>query len=206
MSCLLEVEAHCTARQRNSKTPEAHWQVAGATKVVAVDDERLSAALARLVDDRRAALLAEWRIGQHQLVSAVFAREAILYQHRHLRGVGPDAMEDKVHAAEPCDTVHQFHASHRIVVEMPEPRLIELVVLADKGMRGEQKAAGAAGRIADHFARTRLHHLHDGLDQRTRGEVLARTTFHVLRVLLQPPFVGGALHVGVERRPFLLVD
>ena len=35
---------------------------------------------------------------------------------------------------------------------------------------------------------------------------MAGAAFHVLGVLLQEPFVSVAFNVGVERRPFFLVD
>jgi hypothetical protein len=48
------------------------------------------------------------------------------------------------------------------------------VAVDDVVVRREEEAAGAAGRIADRFLRPRVHHLHDGLDQRPRREVLPR--------------------------------
>ena len=67
----------------------------------------LFARLARLVDDGDAALLAEGRIGQHQLVFAVLAGQRVF----HLNGLGAsvpircrlDAVEEEVHRAEPRD-------------------------------------------------------------------------------------------------------
>ena len=46
----------------------------------------------------------------------------------------------------------------------------------------------------------------DRLDQRPRREVLAGAALGVLRVLLEQPLVGVALHVGVEAEPALAVD
>src|SRR5438876_3555863 len=78
-------------------------------------------------------------------------------------------------------------------------------------MSGEKKAAGAARRIANckwlsAFGRLRLHYIDDGADERARSEVLTGAAFHVLGVLLQETFVSIALYIGIERRPFFLVD
>lgn len=48
--------------------------------------------------------------------------------------------------------------------------------------------------------------VHDGLDERARGEGLAGATLGVLGGLLQQALVGVALHVRVERGPRLAVD
>ena len=135
-------------------------------EVVSVDDERFFARLARLVDDGHAALLAEGWVGQHQLIFAVLARERVLYLHRHVRRVAPDAVQHQVHAAEPRDAVHQFNAAELLGVEETKLRLVEFVMPANKIVRREQETARAASRIADHLAGPRLHHLHDRLDQR----------------------------------------
>ena len=80
------------------------------------------------------------------------------------------------------------------------------IVLHHIVVRREQKAAGAAGRIAYGFPGLRGHDIHDGLDQRARGEVLAGAGLGVLGVLFQQAFVGIALHVGAHRHPGFLVD
>jgi hypothetical protein len=71
-------------------------------------------------------------------------------------------------------------------------------VLADVVVGRQQEAAGAAGRVADGLARPGLHHVDHGLDERPRGEVLARARLDVLGVLLQQPFVDVGLDVDVE--------
>ena len=58
---------------------EIELLVAGAgPEIVAVDDERLFGRLAPLVDDGDAALLAERRIGQNDLVFAMLSGQCIL--------------------------------------------------------------------------------------------------------------------------------
>ena len=71
---------------------------------------------------------------------------------------------------------------------------------------GQQKAAGAAGRVADRLPRLGGDDVDDRLDQRPRGEVLAGAALGVLGVLLQQPLVGVPLHIGAHHRPVFLVD
>src|SRR5581483_8253552 len=80
------------------------------------------------------------------------------------------------------------------------------VAVDDVVVRGEEKAAGAAGRVAHALARPRRDAVDHRGDQRTRREVLASAALGVLRVLLQQALVGVALHIGAHRRPVLGVD
>ena len=175
-------------------------------EIVAMHDERLFLFVAGFVDDRDAALLSEWRIGEHHLVFAVFTSERVFHHHRHVRRIAADAVKHKIHAAESRDAIDQLDAAKLFGVQKRELFLIELVVVADEIVRDEKETAGAARRIANCFARSRLHHVDDCANERTRSEVLAGAAFHVLGVLLQEPFVSVAFYVGVERRPFFLVD
>jgi hypothetical protein len=61
--------------------------------------------VARFVDDSDAALLSEWRIGQHHLVFAVFSGERVFHHHRHVSGIATNSVKDEVHAAEAGDTI-----------------------------------------------------------------------------------------------------
>ena len=85
--------------------------VAGAgPEVSPIDDERFLGRVARLVDDSDAALFAEWRIGQNQVVIPMLAGQRVLGLDGHfVRAVAPDPVEEEVHAAEPGDSVHQLH-------------------------------------------------------------------------------------------------
>ena len=80
------------------------------------------------------------------------------------------------------------------------------VVVRDVVVCGKEKAAGAAGRVANRLAGLGGNAVHHRLDQRTRREVLAGAGLGVLRVLLQQALVGLALHVGAHRGPVFLVD
>ena len=73
-------------------------------------------------------------------------------------------------------------------------------------IRREKEAAGAARRIADRLSRLRRNDIDHPRNQRTWREVLPGSRLHVLRVLLQQPLVGIALHVRAHHRPVFLVD
>ena len=61
----------------------------------------------------------------------------------------PDAVKQEVHAAEPRDAIDQLDAAKLLGVQKRELFLVELVVIANEIVRGEQETAGAAGRIAN---------------------------------------------------------
>jgi hypothetical protein len=147
----------------------------------------------------------------------VFAGERVLHHHWHVRcvcrlaGSGPDAVKHDVHAAESRHAIDQLNAAKLLRVKKRELLLVEFVVIANVVVSNKQETAGAACGIANckwlsAFGRLRLHDIDNCADQRTRREVLTGTAFHVLRVLLQEPFVSVAFDVGIERRPFFLVD
>ena len=98
----------------------------------------------------------------------------------------------------PSDAIHQFDAEKRAALEPFLLRAVERVMPGDVIMRREQETTRAARRITDGLFRLRTHHVHDGGDEGTRREILARAAFHVLGVLLQQPLVSVALHVGGE--------
>ena len=79
------------------------------------------------------------------------------------------------------------------------------IVLDEVLVRRQEEAAGATRRVADHLAGLGRNHFDNGLDQRTRGEVLTRPALHVLGVLLQEALVDGALHIHVQADPGLAV-
>ena len=107
-------------------------------EVVAMNDERLFLFVAGFVDDRNAALLAEWWIGQHHLVFAVLAGERVFYHHRHMRGIAADAVKHEVHAAKPRDAIDQLDAAKLLCVQKCELFFIELVVIANEIVRRKQ--------------------------------------------------------------------
>ncbi len=70
----------------------------------------------------------------------------------------------------------------------------------------EKKAARAAGRVRDDLPWLGLDAVEDGVDERARREVLARTALHVLRVTFEETLVGIALHVGGHLQPGFVPD
>ena len=81
------------------------------------------------------------------------------------------------------------------------------VVLDDVVVRGEQEAAGAAGRVADRLAGLRAACTSTMAWMSGRGvKYWPAPPLVSCGVLLQQPLVGVALHVGVERDPLLAVD
>jgi hypothetical protein len=69
-----------------------------------------------------------------------------------------------------------------------------------------RKPAGARGGVLHHLARLRVDQGHDGVDERTRREVLPRARLHLAGVLLQQPFVEVAEALFAGAVPVELVD
>ena len=116
-------------------------------------------------------------------------------------------MQHQVHRAHARRALHQLPAAKGAVFQVALLVAGEVgVVLRQVLVRGEQKAAGAAGRIADHLARPARDAIHHRLNERARREVLAGAGLDVLRVALQQALVGVALHVGAHRRPVFRAD
>ena len=124
-------------------------------KIVPVDGQRFLGLLARLVDHRDAALLAEGRICQDQVVLAVLARERVLGCHGQLRHrrIPADAVQKEVHRAKPGDAVHQFDAEDRTVTQPLLLLPVERVMMGNVVVRRQEEATRAAGRIADRLPR-----------------------------------------------------
>src|SRR5437868_3010754 len=105
--------------------------------------------------------------------------EGVLYHHRHVRRVGPDAVKHKIHAAESRDAVDQLDAAKLFSVQKRKLFLIELVVIPYEVVRSEKESSGAASWIANNagaartVGRLRLHYIDNCADERTRSEVLA---------------------------------
>ena len=139
-----------------------------------------------VVDDGHAALLAEGRIGQDDLVFAVLPGQRVLGDDGQVLFQLPaDAMQQQVHRAQPRDAVHQLDAEERAALELLLLRPVERVMLGQVIVRREQEATRAARRITNGLPRLRGDHVHHRGDERARREVLARAAFHVLGVLLQ---------------------
>jgi hypothetical protein len=113
-------------------------------------------------------------------------------------------VEQQVHRAQAGGRIGDLPPPQRVQLEVLLLVLVEPVVLGNVVVGREQEAAGAHGRIHEGLPRLGLHHVHEGADQRSRGEVLPGPGLGGR--LLQQALVGVALHVGVEARPLLAVQ
>jgi hypothetical protein len=124
-----------------------------------------------------------------------------------------DAVEEQVHEREPARSRHEVLA----VINFLADEIIRAIEhaagdgLGDEPFpRADEEAARAAGGIADAevglAARVGLHDAADGLDERARGEVLARAFLAFAGGLFEQTFERRPLHVHVHRRPILLVN
>ena len=97
-------------------------------------------------------------------------------------------MQVEVHGAQPSRFRYQLEAAGEAALEVPILVGIELcsVLREDVLVGGDEKAAGAAGRIADCVVGSGAHDVYDALYERTGGEVLA-----------------GALNDTADRPPML---
>jgi hypothetical protein len=84
----------------------------------------------------------------------------------------------EVHGTQPHHLIDDVHALERRVAQRVQP-LPVLGLRLHVVVGGEQKAARAAGRVADGLADLRIHAAHDGLDHRPRREVLPGAGLHL---------------------------
>ena len=164
-------------RMRLDVLDEVELLVAGGgPEVVAHDGLRLALGLALFGDEGDAALLAEGRIGQHHVEAVAgvggqaVGRRGWGCRRRwrrcragrgSSRTAGPRCPRSPSRAARRGRRCCHWSRSSGVVC-------LDVVV------RGQQEAAGAAGRVADGLPGRGAHHVHDGLDERPRREVLAR--------------------------------
>ena len=179
-------------------------------EVGAVVRQCLAVGVAFLIDDGDRRLLAEWRIGDDDVRARgrLIAQRVVDGDRRFVvvSAVGSDAVKEEVHAAEAGDVRDQFHAAQRLEAEVALLIAIELEVVLEVFVRGEEEAAGAAGGIGDDLFRLRADAVDDGVDEHARREVLPRAPLHILRIALEQTLVGIAFHVGAHRHPCFLVD
>ena len=162
--------------------------------------------LALTVDKGQAGLAAEGRVGQHHVVvDAGMGPKAVV--HGDVGLVAADAVEVQVHHAQPGRAVHDLPAVQGVPLQVLLLILVHgRVAVNNVVVGGQQKTAGAAGRVADGVVRAGAHRVHDRPDQRSRREILPGAGLYVLGVALHQRLVGVALHVGVHRQPVLAVD
>ena len=153
-----------------------------------------------------AGLASERRIGQHHVEPTARETAEAVIDH-DVRLIPADAVKVQVHDAEPGGAVHDLPSVKSVVPQVSKLSLVHAGTMVDYVVVSrQQEASCAAGGVADGGARLRAHDVHDGLNQRTRREVLPCAGLHVLRVALQQRLIGIALHVGAKGQPILAVD
>ena len=120
-------------------------------EVGAVVGERLAVGLALLVDDRDGRLLAEGRIGDHDVdVVAGLVAQGVVGADRRLAACRrrADAVQEEVHRAQAGDAVHQLDAAQRVEAQVPLLVAVELVVVwrGSRGRRGGSRPCRRPGR------------------------------------------------------------
>ena len=83
---------------------------------------------------------------------------------------------------------------------------IELIMIRDVIVRGEQEPARARSGIANGLTGLRTHDIHNRLDERTRREVLTGSALGILGVLFQQTFVNLPFDVDVQPDSGFAVD
>ena len=150
---------------------------------------------------------AKGRIGQHHVeVLARVLGQAVGHVDGATVQVVADAVQVEIHDAQPRGFVDDLPAVQGLVLQEAHLLPVQVVVVEDVVVRGQEEAPRARGRVHNGHARLRAHDFHDGLDEGPRGEVLARARFHVLGVLFQQALVNGALDVHTHACPGFAVD
>jgi len=71
---------------------------------------------------------------------------------------------------------------------------------------GEQKPAGAAGRVVHRLSRLGVNDGNHRVDQRARREVLPGTRLDLLRIAFEQALIDRAFDIDAEPEPGLAVD
>lgn len=161
---------------------------------------------APVVDDAERLALPERRVGQDNVPAlGRLGQQGVRRDHR--RRVAADPVQVEVHGAQPHHLGHDVVAAEGLA---PQPFVDLAVPRRGLGLHvlvgGQQEPTGPTGRVADGLRGLRVDHLDHGLDERPRGEVLARPTLHLAGVPLQQALVDCALYVHVHAHPGLAVD
>ena len=97
-----------------------------------------------------AGLFTKGRVGQNHVVGiAGFIGQGVIHADGAAVIVVADAMQVQIHDTEAGGIVDDFPTVQRILPQMQPLVAVQLVVLADEIISGQEEAASAAGRIAD---------------------------------------------------------
>ncbi len=180
----------------------------GGPEVFPFDNIRLLGGLAVFADNGGAALLAERGIGQDNIETvARIGSQGIAHCQWQFAVACADAVQHKVHGTKAGRALDQLPAGKGDVLEGVLLLLGHIrIARYDMVMGGQQKATGAAGRIADFLARFRSDDIDHGPDQRASGKILTGPGLGILGILFQQALVGIALDIGTHHRPVFLAN
>ena len=120
-----------------------------------------------------------------------------------------EAVQHEVHERKAVRVLHVLHAEEGLVAVFALLGVferVEVVVVAQVVVGGDQEAAGAGGGVLDGVGQLRLHQGNHAVDQHARGEILAGAGLLFVGVLLQQAFVEVTQVFAVHAVPVELVD
>ena len=114
----------------------------------------------------------------------------------------------QIHQTEFEGCNHKFSSIERFVFQEFFLCTVECIVLwvSQERLCSKEKAAASTAGVSNRLFRFRAKTSHHCFDERAGCKILPCTTFYVLGVLLQQPFVDLALHIGGHGHPVFLVD
>ena len=136
---------------------------------------------------------AEGRIGEDQAglgQGLAFGAEGVA-----VADATAEAVQHEIHEREAMRVLHVLHAEEGFVAVFALLGVferVEVVVLAQVVVGGDQEAAGAGGGVLNGVGQLRLHQGNHAVDQHARGEILPGAGFLLVGVLLQQSFVEVA--------------
>ena len=112
-------------------------------------------------------------------------------------------MQKQIHQAQSTRGGNDFPTMERLVLQEFLLIGVKLVGTLNAALRGQQEAARTAARVADGLLGFGLYAFNDGVNERSRREVLAGTGLRALGDALQKPLVDVPLDVLRHRGPRL---
>ena len=164
--------------------------------------------IAQLIDDGDAAFLTERRIGQDHAEPFTGIAGETVHTGLDRAGISINPVEIQVHNAEPGRVGNQLPALHELRPQMLLLVLVErlALMLDDVIVSGQKEATRTCCWIANGVVGSELYAVHDGLDEFTGREVLARPFWTFGGTLGEQPFVDIPLHISIHLGQFLHVD
>ena len=117
-----------------------------------------------------------------------------------------NAVKEQIHHAQSRHAGDEFGAGQGFMPQRLFLGFVQFVVMAHIVISGQQESASATSRIVHRLAGRGPHHVHDGLDESTRSEILSRPSFHVRSVFLQQALVGIAFNIHFQSHPLFFAN